>query len=559
MFTRGRRFGSHSSKNKAFEFNTCSVNKNDASDQKYSCQFVKVYGKKVVRLNSNGVATEKVKAMTLGSLSIQLADNVHLKNLNSKWYLTSDAPLRYIRVPHSVSRFIDRLSAHGCRMSDVYANMGKSASKQLTQTLFALIQKGYLRLHQNDIMSGEEDLPTVSVIIPVKNRPDDIVECLTALSSVDYPENKLEIIVVDDGSNDNTSARVRDFNVRLIPQSVSRGPAASRNTGAKKATGDILAFLDSDCVADRAWLKQLVPLFFVEGIGAVGGLVNSYFKTTRLDRYEAAFSSLSMGNRILFGSTSESNFYVPTCNMLIRRDVFETAGGFSDGMHVGEDVDLCWRMRKKGHFLLYVPFGPVSHKHRNQLGKMLKRKAEYGTSEAELYKYHPDKKKQFIAPARSSLSFIAFIAAIFFNIPVLAALCMILYGLDVLHKKARLKKLDSDIERDITFRKLCLSTLKSHFSLFYYAGFFMIRYFLIVFILAGMVNYSAWIVGFILLGICSGVDFRIRKPKLTYPVFLVIYVLEHCAYQIGVFIGCVRHKYMKCYLPLIRINRQLSW
>jgi len=496
--------------------------------------------------------------MMLRSLSIQLADNVHIKNLNSKWYLATDAPLRFIRVPQSVNRVIEKISGRGCRMSDIYEDKERAESKQLTQTLFIMIQKGYLKLFQNDFIPDAGDFPSVSVIIPVRNRPKDIVECLSALSNVDYPKNKLEIIVVDDGSNDDTVARVRDFNVKLISQSISRGPAASRNVGARKATGDILAFLDSDCVAEQGWLKKIVPFFSLEGMGAVGGFVDSYFKSSRLDRYEAAFSSLNMGKRILFGASSESNFYVPTCNMFIQRDVFETAGAFTSGMHVGEDVDLCWRMRKKGYFLLYVPFGSVAHKHRNHLGKMLKRRAEYGTSEAALYKYHPDKKKQFVAPVCSSLSFIAFFAAIILNIPVLAGLCILFYGLDVIRKKENLKKINPDIGKEITLKKLCLSTLKSHLSLFYYAGFFMIRYFLILFIITGLIYFPVWIAGFGLLMICSGVDFCIRKPNLSYPVFFFIYVLEHCAYQTGVFIGCVKHKYMKCYLPLIKINTHPS-
>jgi len=141
------------------------------------------------------------------------------------------------------------------------------------------------------------------------------------LAALDYPGEKLEIIVVDDGSTDNTGEVAAAFDVNLIRLPASRGPSACRNAGAGEAKGDILAFLDSDCRAGRGWLKELVPFFAFGEVGAVGGFVEGYFKTSHLDRYEEVFSSLNMGRRILLGRRSGSGFYVPTCNLLVREDV----------------------------------------------------------------------------------------------------------------------------------------------------------------------------------------------------------------------------------------------
>ncbi len=494
----------------------------------------------------------------LRSLNIHLANGIRITYSNSKLYLIADAPLRFIYVPKFFCHIIEKLHDQGCSLSEIYADTKQTPPRHLTYILFTLLEKGYLRLSRTDIEIDNNALPTVSVIIPVKNRPKDISDCLRAISNVDYPESKLEVIVVDDGSSDNTTANIRKFDVRLIPQSVSKGPAACRNLGAGKAKGDILVFLDSDCVPHRDWLKQIVPFLSLAGMGAVGGVVDNYFDNTCIDRYEAAFSSLNMGERILFGSSTESNFYVPSCNFFIRRDIFNNVGGFTSSMHVGEDVDLCWRMRKRDYFLLYVPFGSVAHKHRSRLGEMLRRRAEYGTSEGVLYKHHPDKKKVFKVPVYSGWSFIAFLVAVVSNVIPFAGLCVLFYGIDVLRKKRRIQRINPDIGKQITFKKLCLSTFKSHFSLFYYAGFFLIRYFMLLFLVLGLFDLSIWLITLILVLLCSGVDYCVKKPKLNYPVFLLIYVLEHCAYQTGVFIGCIKHRYLKCYIPLLRTNGSMK-
>jgi mycofactocin glycosyltransferase len=135
--------------------------------------------------------------------------------------------------------------------------------------------------------------------------------------------------------------------------------------------------------------------------------VSGYFAGSALDRYENAFSSLSMGARILYSGPDNSLVYTPMCNLLVRRGAYVETEGIRADMRVGEDVDFCWRMRARGHVLLYVPFGTVPHKDRNRLDRMFRRRSEYGTSEATLYRLHPAKKKIFpssLVPPRPSCS-----------------------------------------------------------------------------------------------------------------------------------------------------------
>ena len=236
--------------------------------------------------------------------------------------------------------------------------------------------------------------PLVSIVIPVFNRPLEISECLEALLNLNYPKDRREIIVVDDGSTDSTCEVISRYPVKLLAQEDNRGQSAARNCGVKNACGEIIGFIDSDCVAETDWLKELVPYFQDQRIGLVGGYVAAYFQQTWLDRYESAASPLNMGNNLIIGDSADLDFYVPTCNLLVRKEAFLQTGGLDEAKRFGEDVDLCWKMRRRGYRQLYVPAGAVRHKHRSRLLSSGKQRFHYGTSEPELYASHPEVKKR---------------------------------------------------------------------------------------------------------------------------------------------------------------------
>ncbi len=116
------------------------------------------------------------------------------------------------------------------------------------------------------------------MIIPVRNRPREIEDCLFSLGKLDYPESKIEIIVVDDASTDHTPQVASEFPVRLISLRDNRQAPYCRNLAAKNAIGEILAFIDSDCLADPFWLKELISAFKDARVAAVGGRVASWFQ-----------------------------------------------------------------------------------------------------------------------------------------------------------------------------------------------------------------------------------------------------------------------------------------
>ncbi|OGO43970.1 MAG: mycofactocin system glycosyltransferase [Chloroflexi bacterium RBG_16_60_22] len=468
-----------------------------------------------------------------------LADGASLLADPGGYYLLSRLPIRILRLNRSLYRLLTHIQESGGLADFIAENPGLEEG-QLLRTLFSLVARGYLKLER---LAEPGDYPKVSIIIPVRDQPEDLAECLKSLEALDYPKEQIEIIVVDDGSEKEVAPIVPP-GVRVIRQAVARGPAAGRNTGAAAAGGEILAFLDADCTAGKDWLKEIVPFFRTATVGAVGGYVDGYYQESFLDRYEAVASSLNLGKRLLIEGRTGSSFYVPTANMLVTREAFKTAGGFKAGMHVGEDVDFCWRMRDLGYSLLYVPFGRVAHKHRHRLGKMLKRRGDYGTSEAALYGAHREKRKTFLAPVYTGLSFLAATLAVLLLHPYPLAAALLLFGLDLWQKTATLKK----YKTAISFGKVAAAAFRSYLSLFYFAFFHLVRYYLILIIALGFWLHPLWLFGGLAIVYTSIVDYTVKKPDLNYPVFLFLYLLEHLAYQVGVFRGCLKQRYFGSYL-----------
>ena len=386
---------------------------------------------------------------------------------------------------------------------------------------------------------------SVTVVIPVKDREGELAECLGSVFSQDYPENRIEVIVIDDGSTDRTRDVAARFPCKLLPIGRSRGQSYSRNLGAREAHGEILAFLDSDCVASVTWLKALVPYFQWDRVGAVGGYVDGYFQESALDRYEKAFSPLNMGKHLMYERSNSSTMYVPTCNLLVRKAVYVETGGLREGMHVGEDVDFCWRMRKMGFGILYVPAGVVEHKHRNGLGRMAMRRAQYGTSEALLYALHDDKKKTFQVPPLAAIALLSLCISVVFSsvLPVYPAL-----GSGLLEAGMKTFGLMGKRLR-ISPWKTCFSVLRSYFSFFYFASFHVVRYYMVLFLFLGVFFHPFWCLGLSMLLLSSSVDYHVKRPQLSFPVFLFFYAVDHISYQLGVFAGCLRHNKFGSYTP----------
>ncbi len=387
-------------------------------------------------------------------------------------------------------------------------------------------------------------LPFVSIIIPVMDRAEELGRCLDSISRLLYPKEKLELIVVDDGSRDNSKEVAASFGAVVLDSGgTGTGPAAARNCGSRAARGELLAFIDSDCIASPEWLEELVGLFDDPEVAAVGGFVDGMHTSSFLDRYELAMSSLTLGNRERSGQQGEDTFYLPSCNLLVRSSVFRGASGFNPEMHVGEDVDLTWRFRDSGHRIIYMPKGKIGHEHRNAFFPFLKRRFQYGTSEAMLQILHPVRRKRMIVPPVLALALLITIVSIVKLNPIGAASSLFLMAADSLLYRRRLARLGLKLDWGTVF----LARLRALGSLAYYIAFHLIRYYLTPLTLASLIFPRFGAALFVTLLAVGLMDYIVRKPRLFILPFFFYYTMEQYAYGAGVFWGCLKLRRFSTY------------
>jgi mycofactocin system glycosyltransferase len=466
-------------------------------------------------------------------LRYRLAAGVALVTARGAPALLSRTPLRLV----TVNAALARLLAAGGEL--------RARSAAEARVLEALFEKGLL-LRAGEPVLAPGDLPSVTVVIPVKDRAGELARCLASLGRVRYPAEKLEIVVVDDGSADGTPEVARAVGATVVASGGrGRGPAAARNRGAAVARGDVLAFIDSDCVASEGWLAELAPRFADPEVVAVGGRVDGMHSSSSLDRYEAEMSSLCLGRRGRSGQGGHDTFYLPSCNLLVRRAAFAAAGGFREELQVGEDVDLTWRLRDRGGRIVYTPGGRIAHEHRNRLGPFLRRRFQYGTSEGLLQVLHPGRRKRLVLPPALAAVTALAVVAILAGAPwLLAAAAAVLAG-DAVRLARRLARLELRLPRGWVL----LARARAWASLAYYLSFHLTRYYGPALVALGLAwpRLGALAAGMAVLA--GAVDYGVRRPALPFPTFLGLYLAEHLAYGAGVFVGCARVGTFASYRP----------
>lgn len=227
--------------------------------------------------------------------------------------------------------------------------------------------------------------PRVSVVVCSYNGAATLPECLESLGRLRYPD--YEVILVDDGSTDDTPAIAARFpDVRTIRQE-NQGLSASRNAGLRAATGEIVAYTDSDCYADPDWLTHLVHQLEVTGADAVGGP-----NLSPDDGWLAACVAAAPGQPTHVLESDQVAEHVPGCNMAYRRGPLEEINGFDPQFtRAGDDVDVCWRLQQSGKWITFAPGGFVWHHRRQTPRAFLRQQAGYGEAEALLRFKHPEK------------------------------------------------------------------------------------------------------------------------------------------------------------------------
>lgn len=221
--------------------------------------------------------------------------------------------------------------------------------------------------------------PFFSVIIPTHARPDRLAACLEALANLDYPRDRFEVIVVDDGNDTPPHDVVRRFSGRLDVALLTQphaGPATARNTAAARARGEVLAFTDDDCAPASDWLTHLALRFAQDKHLAVGGRTINALPN---DPYAAA-SQLIMDVVYAYYNADGSRVrFVASNNVAFPKDGFHAVGGFDSTFPLAaEDRDLCDRWVQHGFRIVYAPEVIVRHAHRMGLRGYSRQHFSYG-------------------------------------------------------------------------------------------------------------------------------------------------------------------------------------
>jgi glycosyltransferase involved in cell wall biosynthesis len=205
--------------------------------------------------------------------------------------------------------------------------------------------------------------PAVSVIMPTYNRASYVGEAIDHLLELDSPLGGFEIVVVDDGSRDNTADVLAAYeqlpNVRVLHR-INGGPAAARNTGIGASRGEVLAFTDDDCRPIKEWLTHLLASLESTKAAGVGGRTIPASATSLVSRFVARRHLSELPNAV----DGEVRWLV-TCNAAFHREALLAVGGFDESYPVpgGEDTDLCSRLRGAGYRLGVAPDALVRHDH----------------------------------------------------------------------------------------------------------------------------------------------------------------------------------------------------
>jgi glycosyltransferase involved in cell wall biosynthesis len=233
--------------------------------------------------------------------------------------------------------------------------------------------------------AAERKWPKISVVVATYNAARTLDDCLSSLLQITYPN--YEVIVVNDGSTDDSASIIDQYPFKAITTR-NQGVSAARNEGLHAATGEIIAYIDSDARADPDWLFYLASTYLESDVVGVGGpnLVPDE------DDWVAKCVYRAPGGPTQVMLDDQSAEHIPGCNMSFRKSAIEKIGGFDPIFtKAADDVDICWRLLEEGYRIGFSPSAIVWHHRRPSIKAYWRQQAGYGESEVLLERKHPNK------------------------------------------------------------------------------------------------------------------------------------------------------------------------
>ena len=226
--------------------------------------------------------------------------------------------------------------------------------------------------------------PYVTVVVPAYNVEKTIENCIRSLLEQNYPASKVEILVVDNRSTDQTKKKMQSFGALItLIEEKKPGASCARNAGIKHATHDVIAFIDADCTADPWWLHHIVQPLTRQGVALVAGSIMPSNPGHPIQKFGAAIHN-SANALAGFDVSYAAGANIATSKSLAQEIMF------NEDMPKGQDVDFCWNIIKKGHLLYHrhVPDAVVYHRHEETLKGLFWEGYDHGIGHIQTTKIH---------------------------------------------------------------------------------------------------------------------------------------------------------------------------
>jgi cellulose synthase/poly-beta-1,6-N-acetylglucosamine synthase-like glycosyltransferase len=222
--------------------------------------------------------------------------------------------------------------------------------------------------------------PKISIIIATLNSERTIEECLKAIFDLNYPEDCLEVMVVDGGSRDATVKIAEKYPVRVV--STSLNAPTAYNYAMKITSSEILGFIDADAKVEKEWLNKLLPHLEDSQVAGVSGDIETWNPENAWAR------SIGYDIKNRYARLGKYAIRVATMNLLLKKSVIQDAGGFDENLPSQYDTDLGFRITSKGYKIAYEPSAKCYHFNRTTVRAYFRQQLQYGKNTVKLYFKH---------------------------------------------------------------------------------------------------------------------------------------------------------------------------
>ena len=249
------------------------------------------------------------------------------------------------------------------------------------------------------MMEKEDEYPKVSFIMPVLNEEKTIGKCLDSILNIDYPKDKIEILIARGPSTDNTNKILDEYakkykNIKLLDNPTGN-TAIGRNICIENSTGDMIMNYSGHAIAEKNLLKELALKLreqpdYIAGVGCSN--VSPEEQNFAGKVAGVAFSGF-MGGKNIFPQNAEfdeERFVEHMSFTCYRKEIFDKVGKFDPDFWCGQDAELDIRIKKAGYKILYTPRTRVYHFKRSSFRSLFKQMYRYGIARAKIIKKHPD-------------------------------------------------------------------------------------------------------------------------------------------------------------------------